>query len=41
MFGKTFQSAENAYQWKKAIHADMKPLAEKIRQAPHAGKAKR
>ena len=41
VFGKTFQSAEHAYQWKKAIHADMKPLAEKIRQAPHAGKGKR
>ena len=41
MFEKTFQSAEHAYQWKKVIHADMKPLAEKIRQAPYAGKAKR
>ena len=41
VFGKTFQSAEHAYQWKKDIHADMKPLAEKIRQVPHAGKVKR
>ena len=41
VFGKTFKSVEHNYQWKKAVDADMIPLDDKIREAPHASKAKR
>ena len=41
VFNETFDSGEHAYQWKQAIEANMPNLAERIKHAPHAGKAKK
>ena len=41
VWGKTFRSSEHAYQWKKAMDVGKVMLAEDIRNAEHAGKAKR
>ena len=40
VFGEHFNSAEHAYQWKKAIDANEPHLAVQIKRAVHAGKAK-
>ena len=39
-FGKTFRSAEHAYQWKKAMGVGKEMLTEDIRNVVHADKAK-
>ena len=41
VFGESFSSAEHAYQWKKAIDNKNESLALDIKNATHAGKAKR
>jgi hypothetical protein len=40
IFGQNFKSCEHAYQWRKATDAGMVDLAESIKNAEHAGKAK-
>ncbi len=41
VFGKSFKSVEQAYQWKKAHDVGKKALAEDILNAAHAGEAKK
>ncbi len=38
--GETFQSVEHAYQWTKAVELEKEELAQKIKDAKHAGAAK-
>ena len=40
VFNNTFNSAEHAYKWSEAKQAGYDDLAEIIKNAPHAGKAK-
>ena len=41
VFGKTFRSAEDAYQWKKAMEVGKEMLAADTKNAVHAGEVKR
>lgn len=40
VFGEDFKSVEHAYQWKKALDIGAKTMADKIKNAQHAGVAK-